>query len=115
MRPAYFAMTLLIVVLLTPAFANDDLIPGSDACKSALVQIEKDQDEASATLDKTPGYEHEAYCAAMLHQAETIERAVKVYDACMSDTEAPAEALTKLGDQATAWREMMIGEECPGT
>jgi hypothetical protein len=110
MRPAIFALALLLAPAATFA---DDMTPGSDACKSALAQIEKYQDEAAATLDKTPAYEHDAYCAAMRHNAETIERAVKVYDACYSDAEAPADALAQLGDQATAWREMMIGESCP--
>lgn len=110
----YRGVLVLLMLSAAPAFA-DDLRPGSPGCGEALAVADKTYDESEAQLDATGASDNEAYCAALAHHADTIDATVKVYDQCLPDDGNKADGLAQLSRQADEFRDMMIGESCPGT
>lgn len=106
----------LLVFLASPALADETMAPGTPACGQALAAADQTYDQSEAALDATGAWETEAYCAALSHHADTIEATVKIYDQCLPDDDGhKTEGLAMMSKQAGEFRDLMIGEGCPGT
>jgi hypothetical protein len=111
----YRWLVVLLALSATPAHADDAMSSGSPACGEALAAADKVYDESEATLDATGAWDNAAYCAALSHHADTIDATVKVYDQCLPDEGNKANGLAMMSKQADEFRDLMIGESCPGT
>jgi hypothetical protein len=109
------AFVVAVMPLVPSAHADDAMLPGSPGCGQALADADKVYDESEATLDATGAWDNEAYCAALAHHADTIDATVKVYDQCLPEEGNKADGLAMMSKQANEFRELMIGESCPGT